>query len=99
MTGPRFVVADPEPRDGLPMLLERFGVRARIRGKSQAQIAWDAWLDDSYVSRLLRGQRQHPSRDALILLAAFGLELPVEEVDEVLMAADYRPLVLPATLR
>ena len=36
------------------------------------------------------------SRDALILLAGWGLDLPVEEADELLLAADYRPLVLPA---
>ncbi len=72
--------------------------RARL-AKSQAAIARDAWLDESYVSRLFSGQRNHPSRDALILLSAFGLELPVEDVDEILLAADYKPLVLPQTLR
>lgn len=59
----------------------------------------DAWLDESYISRLFSGERNHPSRDALILLSAFGLELRVEDVDEILLAADYRPLVLPQTLR
>ena len=39
------------------------------------------------------------SRDALLLLGGWGLELAVEEVDELLMAADYKPLVLPASLR
>jgi hypothetical protein len=51
------------------------------------------------VSRLLSGDRDNPSRDALILLGSWGLELAVEEVDELLMAADYKPLVLPASLR
>ena len=72
---------------------------ARRKGKSQAQIARDAWLDESYVSRLLSGERDRPSRDALILLGGWGLELAVEEVDELLMAADFKPLVLPASLR
>lgn len=72
--------------------------RTRL-AKSQAAIARDAWLDESYVSRLFSGERTNPSRDAIILLCAFGLELPVEDVDEVLMMADYKPLVLPQTLR
>jgi hypothetical protein len=33
------------------------------------------------------------------LLGAFGLELEVHELDEVLLAADFRPLVLPINLR
>jgi hypothetical protein len=56
-------------------------------------------LDESYVSRLFSGERFHPSRDALILLSAFGLELPVEDVDEILLVADYKPLALPQSLR
>ncbi|MEX2158129.1 MAG: hypothetical protein WEB04_01885 [Dehalococcoidia bacterium] len=83
----------------LTALLQRYGDRAKLRGKRQSQIARDAWLDESYLSRLLSGERENPSRDAVILLGAFGLGLAVEEVDELLMAADYKPLVLPASLR
>jgi len=43
--------------------------------------------------QLFRGQR------TLILLGAFGLELKVPEVDEILLAADYKQLVLPQSLR
>ena len=85
--------------ESLVVLLKKCGERARQRGKTQAQIARDAWLDESYVSRLLSGERDNPSRDALILLGNWGLELAVEEVDEILIAADYKPLVLPASLR
>lgn len=86
--------------DGLTFLLAKYAQRIRrTKGKSQAQIARDAWLDNSYVSRLLSGQRAKPSRDALILLGSWGLELPVDEVDELLIAADFRPLVLPASIR
>jgi len=67
--------------------------------KSQAEIARDSWLNESYVSRLFSGERTNPSRDALILLRAFGLELQVPEVDELLLAADYKQLVLPQSLR
>jgi transcriptional regulator with XRE-family HTH domain len=84
----------------LTELLRKYADRVmRVKGKTQAQIARDAWLDESYVSRLVSGERDNPSRDALLLLAGWGLELAVEEVDELLMAADYKPLVLPASLR
>ena len=71
------------------------------------QVARDAWLDESAacpersrrVSRLLSGERSNPSREAIILLGGWGLGLAVEEVDELLLAADYKPLVLPASLR
>jgi transcriptional regulator with XRE-family HTH domain len=97
-------ILDPirvQPVDGesLTELLQKFGERVRQKGKTQAQIARDVWLDESYVSRLLSGERDGPSRDALILLGNWGLELAVEEVDELLMAADYKPLVLPASIR
>ncbi len=89
----------PVVRDGLTGLLRKYADRVRRQGKIQARIARDAWLDESYVSRLLSGERFSPSREALILLGGWGLELAVEEVDELLMAADYKPLVLPASLR
>jgi transcriptional regulator with XRE-family HTH domain len=86
-------------RESLSALLREYAERALRRGKNQAQIARDAWLDESYVSRLFSGERDNPSRDALLLLTGWGLGLPVEETDEVLMAADYKPLVLPVSLR
>ncbi len=90
----------PEEGESLTALLRKFTDRVRLRkGKNQAQVAGDAWLDESYLSRLLSGERDNPSRDALILLGNWGLELAVEEVDEVLIAADKKPLVLPASLR
>ena len=94
------VRTQPVAGESLTALVQRYAERVmRAKEKSQAQIARDAWLDESYVSRLLSGERDNPSRDALILLGNWGLELPVEEVDELLLAADYKPLVLPATLR
>ena len=90
----------PVNGESLTALLQKYAERVRLRkGKTQAQIARDAWLDESYVSRLFSGERVNPSRDALTLLGAWGLELAVEEVDELLMAVDYKPLVLPASLR
>jgi transcriptional regulator with XRE-family HTH domain len=91
---------EAKPGESLPELLRKFNDQLRFRkNKRQAQIARDAWLDESYVSRLISGERANPSRDALILIGAFGLELAVHELDEVLMAADYKPLVLPASIR
>ncbi|HXG35378.1 MAG TPA: helix-turn-helix transcriptional regulator [Dehalococcoidia bacterium] len=94
------VRVQPKVGESLTVLLQLFAQRAqRRRGKSQAQIARDAWLDESYVSRLFSGERSNPSREALILLGCWGLELAVEEVDELLLAADYKPLVLPVSIR
>ena len=80
----------------LTQLLRRH--RARLN-KSLADIARDCWLDESYISRLFSGERTNPSRDALILLAVFGVGLCLEETDELLLAADYKPLALPTSLR
>lgn len=71
----------------------------RRKHKRQAAVSRDSWLDESYICRLISGERSHPSRDALILLGAWGLELAVPEMDELLVAAEYKPLVLPASIR
>ena len=87
----------PAPRvSPLTEALQRHRVEVQ---KSQAEIARDAWLDESYVSRLFSGERTNPSRDALILLSAFGLGLSVPDTDEILLAADYKQLVLAQSLR
>lgn len=80
----------------LTVVLKKYRRRTQ---KTQAQMSRDCWLDESYVGRLFSGERSHPSRDALILLAVFGLELPLHATDELLMAADYRPLVLASAIR
>jgi transcriptional regulator with XRE-family HTH domain len=85
--------ADRNPLTGL---LQEF--RSKV-SKSQAQIARDSWLDESYVSRLFSGERTNPTRDALILLAGFGLGLSVPDTSEVLLAADYKDLILPQSLK
>jgi transcriptional regulator with XRE-family HTH domain len=89
---------DERQREELPLTVALQSFREKLN-KSQAQIARDAWLDESYVSRLFSGQRDRPSRDAVILLTGFGMELSVPDVEEVLLAADYRQLVLPQSLR
>jgi hypothetical protein len=72
---------------------------ADAKSKIQSAISRDSWLDTSYVCRLINGTRSHPSRDALILLGVWGMELDVHEMDELLIAAEYKPLVLPTALR
>ncbi len=83
--------------ESLSALLRKYADRVLRNGKTQAQVAGDSWLDESYVSRLLSGERDNPSRDALLLLASWGLGLAVEETDELLVAADYKPLILPSS--
>jgi len=47
------------------------------------------------MTRLLGGglDGTAPSRDALILLVVFRRELPLDCVDDVLLAEDYKPLI------
>jgi len=69
------------------------------QSRPQGDIARDSWLNESYISRLFSGERANPSRDALILLSAFRLRRSVPEVDQILLAADYKQPVLPQGLR
>lgn len=62
-------------------------------GRSLNQIAQAAWMDVGYLWRLRAGQKQHPSRDVLIRLA-LALKLEPEELDELLVSADYAPVTL-----
>ncbi len=77
----------------------------RKSGLSLTQLARRSWLDISYVSRLVNIEcdplnprlddhpaRRQPSRDAVIRLG-LALQLPIEDLDELLMAANYAPLV------
>jgi transcriptional regulator with XRE-family HTH domain len=63
-------------------------------GKTQEEIARDSCLSRHYVKALAQGRRARASRDALILLGAWGLELSIAEVDELLVAMDFKPLTL-----
>ena len=72
---------------------------------SLTALARRSWLDISYVSRLAhlpcdplnprygdRGEKRRPSRDTVIRLG-LAMQLPIEDVDELLLAAGYAPLV------
>ncbi len=74
-------------------------------GLSLTHLAAKSWLDIGYVSRLVnqdydplnppryaQTKFKHPSRDTVIRLG-HALGLPLEDLDELLMAAGYAPLV------
>ena len=74
------------------------------QGLSISSLARHSWLDIAYVWRLVRDDKdllnpqpegpraRHPSRDAVIRLG-LALRLGIEEMDELLLAAGYAPLV------
>ncbi len=55
-------------------------------------------LDTAYVYRLIKGEKSHPSPNAIIRLA-LALQLTVLQTDELLMSAGYMPLVSPRKRR
>lgn len=62
-------------------------------GRSLNEIALCGLIDVAYLWRLRAGQRRQPSRDVLIRLG-LALRLEPEEVDQLLVAADYAPITL-----
>ena len=77
----------------------------RQSGLGVQQLSRLSWVDISYVSRLVNmrldplneraGERmryRQPSRDTILRLG-IGMQLPVEDVDTLLLAAGYAPLV------
>lgn len=77
----------------------------RHSGLSLSALARRSWLDISYVSRLVhlpsdplnprlndQREKRRPSRDAVIRLG-LAMQLALEEMDELLLAAGYAPLV------
>jgi hypothetical protein len=81
----------------------------KARRMSAPRLADRSWLDSAYVWRLTReeadilnrrvtdGRIRHPTHDAVIKLGV-GLGLAVDEMDELLLAAGYAPLVRRAPL-
>src|SRR5215211_5146763 len=62
-------------------------------GRSLNAIARAALIDVAYLWRLREGEKCHPSRDVLIRLG-LALKLEPEELDELLVEADYAPITL-----
>lgn len=61
--------------------------------KSQADMARDAWIDPGYLSKLLSGEKVNPSRDLVVRLAVYGLQLSRYDTDDLLLEAGFAPLV------
>ena len=65
-------------------------------GKSKYRLAQYSGLDEAYILRLESGERQNPSRDAVmklcLALAATSEAINIHEVNQLLLAAGYAPL-------
>jgi hypothetical protein len=94
-------VAAEELDESFTACLRRF---VRRSGRSLTAIARAAWLDVAYISRLVNfysdprnervgtsWRRLQPKRDAVIRIG-IALELPIDELDELLLSAGYVPL-------
>ena len=65
-------------------------------GKSRYRLAQFSGLNQTYILRLERGDRENPTRDVVIMLG-FGIvegseSVAIWDIDELLMAAEYTPL-------
>ena len=65
-------------------------------GKSRYFLAQFTGLNEAYLLRLESGERQHLSRDVVVKLGmalmANTSKISMDDVSELLLAADYRPL-------
>ena len=65
-------------------------------GKSMYRLAQDSGIDQSYILRLERGEKDNPSCNT-VLMIGFALvrncdSVDIHDVEELLLAADYAPL-------
>lgn len=104
----RAIVEEPQDGQaelsGEPSFTTCLNTFLRRSGLSLTQLARRSWLDISYVSRLVNletdplnprageGRGRQPSRDTVIRLG-IALQLPMENLDELLLSAGYAPLV------
>ena len=88
-----------------PTFAECLNRQMRDSGVSLRELARRSWLDIGYVSRLVNMEadplnlrcgeqrpKHQPSRDAVIRLG-LAMNLPIEEMDELLLTAGFAPLV------
>ena len=65
-------------------------------GKSRYRLNPYSGLDEAYILRLESGERQNPSRDAVmklgLALVATSEAMSIQNVNELLLAAGYAPL-------
>jgi hypothetical protein len=93
--GPRRAARGHRPDDRGP-LAQTLGAYLERDGRSLNRVAQAALIDVAYLWRLREGARRAPSRDLLIRLG-LALRLEPEELDELLVAADYAPITLRAS--
>lgn len=78
----------------------RFGEKLKIlrqkAGKSRYRLTQYSGIDQAYIQRLETGERNHPSRDVVLMLGYALVEssdsVTVHDVDELLLSAEYAPL-------
>lgn len=75
--------------------LRRFFFRQRC---AYGKVAAAAHLDVKYLHQLVQGKKHNPSRDAVIRIGT-ALKLGLDDMDELLLAAEYAPLVRPKRRR
>ena len=65
-------------------------------GKLRYRLNQYSGLDEAYILRLESGERQNPSRDAVmklgLALVATSESMSIQDVNELLLAAGYAPL-------
>jgi hypothetical protein len=96
---------DAPPAGGDESFTDCLNRHLRRSGLSLSALARRSWLDISYISRLVNlpcdplnprtadhADRRHPSRDTVIRIG-LAMQLSIEEMDELLLAAGYAPLV------
>lgn len=67
----------------------------RRTDKSRYRLAQYTGIDQAYILRLETGERTHPSRDVVMMLALALVEnseaVTVDDIDEMLLSAGYAP--------
>ena len=75
---------------------ERLKMLRMRSGKSRYRLAQYTGIDQAYILRLETGERSHPSREIVQMLALALVEnsqrVDIEDIDELLLAAGYAPL-------
>lgn len=71
--------------------LSRFFFRQR---RAYGKVAAAAHLDVKYFYELVKGTKHNPSRDIVICIGT-ALKLGLDDMDELLLAAEHAPLVHP----
>ena len=66
-------------------------------GKSRYRVAQYSGLDEGYLARLESGERHHPTRDTVVKIALAlvenSAEVSIHDVQELLLAANFAPLL------